>query len=297
MALPYDEGKAFIRDPKNYPHDAFGADTGGRTIPHTGIDISPITRGDTTVNVRSVWGGTVVEAGFDKESGNYVIIHENDGAFWGYGHNSVNLVTSGVVKAGQPIARLGATGGAKGVHCHIWRATNLAAARRIVHGFTNYKSGRTTAQWAASMGGLTDPLPHIYKSLEVKEDEMLPDERNAVLSTWKAVFHGGGDAGPRSILARLDDIEAKSFGSQKVSRKRGVFRQPEDDKTYNISAIQELADIKTVVIELLDRLETIENADKKLDTPASMVNVDVDDALLGRIAKAVADELHKRSAE
>ncbi|MGW1678625.1 hypothetical protein [Saccharopolyspora sp. NPDC002376] len=35
---------------------------------------------------------------------------------------------------------------------------------------------------------------------------MQPDERNALLGVHGAVFHGG-DAGPKSIIKRLDDIE------------------------------------------------------------------------------------------
>jgi hypothetical protein len=174
MALPYEQGKAFIRTPDRYPHDAFGAATGGRTIPHSGIDVTPARKGDTSAFILSVNGGIVREQGWDKEAGNYVIIEENDGGFWGYGHNSKNLVPAGTrVKAGQRIANFGMTGGAKGVHCHIWRAKTLAAARRIVHGYVNLKKSLTTKAWADGMG-LTDPLPYIQKASSASPSKPTP---------------------------------------------------------------------------------------------------------------------------
>jgi len=156
-------------------------------MPHTGIDVTPARKGDTSVEILSVYGGNVVETGHDPEAGLYVLVYERDGHFWGYGHNSRNLVSKGDrVSEGEPLALIGATGGAKGVHCHIWRAPTLEAARRVVHGLTNLKRGRTTAAWAASMGGLTDPHPAILASLvkapaatpaksaaELEEDELM----------------------------------------------------------------------------------------------------------------------------
>lgn len=161
MGYPYDPASSFIRDPKHYPHDAFGADTGGRTMPHSGTDISPKKRGDTSAPVLAPISGEIIRQGFDREAGNYQIIAGDDGRFWGLGHHSVREVRGGRVERGDRIARMGATGGAFGVHVHIWVATNLDAAERIVVGYVNYRKGRTVAQWAASMGGLVDPYPLI----------------------------------------------------------------------------------------------------------------------------------------
>lgn len=38
---------------------------------------------------------------------------------------------------------------------------------------------------------------------------LTPEQDNAVMSTWIATFFGGGDAGPKSIIKRLEDIEAE----------------------------------------------------------------------------------------
>lgn len=40
-------------------------------------------------------------------------------------------------------------------------------------------------------------------------DEMNDEQNNALMSVYKATFLGGGDAGPKSIIQRLTDIENK----------------------------------------------------------------------------------------
>ena len=53
---------------------------------------------------------------------------------------------------------------------------------------------------------------NIYGYLRPKAnpgDEMTPDQNNALMSVYKATFFGGGDAGDKSILQRLVDIEEK----------------------------------------------------------------------------------------
>lgn len=41
------------------------------------------------------------------------------------------------------------------------------------------------------------------------EDEMNDEQNNALMSVYKATFFGGGDAGDKSIIQRLTDIEKK----------------------------------------------------------------------------------------
>lgn len=54
----------------------------------------------------------------------------------------------------------------------------------------------------------TTDRPDIGQHPRPQENDLQPDERNALLAVHGAVFHGGGDAGPKSIIKRLDDIEA-----------------------------------------------------------------------------------------
>lgn len=173
MTFTFQQGKSFIRDKARYPHDAFGAITGGRTIPHSGADQTPIPRGSTAGDVQAFVGGIVVAEGFDKEAGWYVIIEGDDGRWWGYGHSSWNYVKVGwPVKATQGIARFGATGGVTGVHSHIWVAVDLASALRIVFGYVAYRKGNlaSLAAWSKFMG-LVDPEPLIMKAAKKAEAE------------------------------------------------------------------------------------------------------------------------------
>jgi glycoside hydrolase-like protein len=54
----------------------------------------------------------------------------------------------------------------------------------------------------------TTDRPDIGQHPRPQENDVQPDERNALMTMHGAVFHGGGDAGPKSIIRRLDDIEA-----------------------------------------------------------------------------------------
>lgn len=181
MVYPIDTATSFVRDPVRYAHDAFGHfggdDVGIRTpcfrkMPHSGIDVSPKRSGDTSAPVLAPIGGTIVETGSDVEAGLYHLIDGDDGTAWGLGHHSAFVRRSGRVELGDVVARMGMSGGARGVHCHVWRAESMAAARRIVTGLTNYRNGRTVAQWAASMGGLLDPYPH-YAAAIAAEDRRI----------------------------------------------------------------------------------------------------------------------------
>ncbi|MBB5153288.1 glycoside hydrolase domain-containing protein [Saccharopolyspora phatthalungensis] len=53
----------------------------------------------------------------------------------------------------------------------------------------------------------TTSRPDIGQHPRPREQDVQPDERNALLTMHGAVFHGGADAGPKSIIKRLDDME------------------------------------------------------------------------------------------
>lgn len=89
--------------------------TVGGTNMHYGIDID----GDTGDPIVAAAAGTVTHAGWMGGFGNLVII-ERDATEWYYAHASELLVRVGdVVAAGDPIARVGATGRVTGSHLHF----------------------------------------------------------------------------------------------------------------------------------------------------------------------------------
>ena len=83
---------------------------------HTGLDIA-VPAG---TPIRAAYGGTVRLVGEDGRSGKYVTLSHDDGYETFYCHCSETLVTEGtVVRAGEAVARVGATGWATGPHLHF----------------------------------------------------------------------------------------------------------------------------------------------------------------------------------
>lgn len=113
--------------PLGYPIEQGGRTTSGfgpRRSPfgtasasyHNGIDIA----GSYGSRVFSIADGTVSYAGWRGGYGWFVIVDHKNGYQTAYGHNSKLLVYSGQkVKAGQPVALMGNTGRATGVHVHF----------------------------------------------------------------------------------------------------------------------------------------------------------------------------------
>lgn len=113
LLLPPDE-------PFSWPVDGGVARSGfglrhGRL--HAGLDISAPGGSD----VHAARDGSVVYSGHGFQGyGNVVMIDHSDGFVTVYAHNSKNLVTEGdQVVRGQTIAKVGATGNARGSHCHF----------------------------------------------------------------------------------------------------------------------------------------------------------------------------------
>lgn len=166
MAYPIDPSEGFVRTPSKYPHDAFGADTGGRVRPHTGLDTTP-----TVANARNraVVSGVVTRTGYSQYVGNYVEIRDAKGRYWLTFHQRQNLVKPDAIVAENAVIGYtgntggsGALGSAKiGVHNHTSLCATQAAATRLITGQVRarYKN-ETTAQWAADRG-LLDPWPII----------------------------------------------------------------------------------------------------------------------------------------
>jgi murein DD-endopeptidase MepM/ murein hydrolase activator NlpD len=98
--------------------NAFGAPRAGHT--HQGHDVlAPV--GTLLVAAR---GGRVSQRAFQGAAGHYVVIQTNDGFDHVYMHlQAPAIVTVGqVVRAGQPIGRVGCTGTCSGAHLHfeVW---------------------------------------------------------------------------------------------------------------------------------------------------------------------------------
>ena len=84
--------------------------------PHPGVDIA-VPRG---TPIHAAGGGTVADAGFDREYGQFVLVQHPSGYQTMYGHASRLLVRSGdQISAGQVIALSGSTGRSTAPHLHF----------------------------------------------------------------------------------------------------------------------------------------------------------------------------------
>jgi hypothetical protein len=83
---------------------------------HAGVDLPAVSG----TPVLAGQGGYVVFSGLYGDYGQAVVIDHGHTLFTLYGHNSERLVSAGqYVQAGQPIARVGATGRVTGPHLHF----------------------------------------------------------------------------------------------------------------------------------------------------------------------------------
>ncbi|HXF95674.1 MAG TPA: M23 family metallopeptidase [Gemmatimonadales bacterium] len=108
--------------PRHWPLDVAGHVTRGQVGPgapgeqHEGIDIA-VAEG---TPVRAAGGGTVREAGADRDYGLFVLLRHPEGYETMYGHASRLLVREGdVVPAGQVIALSGSSGRSTAPHLHF----------------------------------------------------------------------------------------------------------------------------------------------------------------------------------
>ena len=83
---------------------------------HTGLDFN----GNTGDPIVAVAGGTVTSVGYDGSYGNKTVITLDDGTEIWYCHqNSYNVSEGDVVRAGELIGTIGATGHVTGSHLHL----------------------------------------------------------------------------------------------------------------------------------------------------------------------------------
>lgn len=89
-----------------------------------------------------------------------------------------------------------------GVGSWYWRCgTKPSVADQQWTHFWQRNTGVTQEAVAGITVDINDQL------LPVGGDDMTPDQNNMLASIWNAVFFGGGDAGPESIIRRLEKIE------------------------------------------------------------------------------------------
>ncbi len=106
----------------------------GEMATHNGVDIS-VERG---TPVHAAGKGTVKEAGFNAQDGNFVRIDHGSGQETFYAHcQNVLVKISDEVKRGQTIATVGSTGRATGPHLHFEFLVNGVATDPLVFGDTN----------------------------------------------------------------------------------------------------------------------------------------------------------------
>jgi murein DD-endopeptidase MepM/ murein hydrolase activator NlpD len=69
--------------------------------------------------IHAVGDGKIIFEGWDGAYGNKIAIQHPDGTVTWYAHMSAFVVTSGNVKAGQVIGKIGSTGNTTGPHLHL----------------------------------------------------------------------------------------------------------------------------------------------------------------------------------
>ena len=92
----------------------FGA-TGLWSSVHTGQDFAA----PYGTPVRAVGDGRIIFASYEGSYGNKIVVEHLDGSVTWYAHLSSFVRTSGIVKAGDVIGRVGSTGNSTGDHLHL----------------------------------------------------------------------------------------------------------------------------------------------------------------------------------
>lgn len=69
--------------------------------------------------VRAIGDGKIIFASYDGAYGNKIVVEHTDGTVSWYAHMAAFLQTSGTVKAGDVIGRVGSTGNSTGDHLHL----------------------------------------------------------------------------------------------------------------------------------------------------------------------------------
>jgi hypothetical protein len=104
----------------------------GRSDFHPGIDFN----GEKGADILAVAGGVISYSGQRPGYGNVVEIDHGNGYMTRYAHNSANLSQVGdAVRAGDLIAKMGATGRATGTHVHleVWLNGRLVNPSQYIH--------------------------------------------------------------------------------------------------------------------------------------------------------------------
>lgn len=161
---PLPEGKAEIPEGAEmiWPVDStqinnsFGdrAKPGGEgVVTHTGVDIGDMEKG---TPVYAAGKGTVKEAGFNAQNGNFIRIDHGRGQETFYAHCEKLLVKTGdAVALGQTIATVGSTGQSTGPHLHFEFLVNGVATDPLAFSDENWGS----------------PVKPFYASVGVPKDE------------------------------------------------------------------------------------------------------------------------------
>lgn len=110
------EARSWVAPTSNYRITAtFGS--GGRrwSNGHTGLDFAA----PAGTPVRAASSGTIISAGYDGAYGNKIAVQHADGTVTWYCHLSAMVRTTGAVRTGEEIGRVGTTGNSSGPHLHL----------------------------------------------------------------------------------------------------------------------------------------------------------------------------------
>ncbi len=133
---------------------------GPSSAEHNGVDIAGMERG---APVYAAAAGTVEDAGFNAQDGNYVRLDHGNGLETFYAHcQSLRVKTGDTVTLGQTIAAIGSTGRSTGPHLHFEILVNgepQDPAAYYQAGFSDYTA------WAESVAAREPVDPEAKKEL------------------------------------------------------------------------------------------------------------------------------------
>jgi len=247
MAFPVDLDQCYLIE-------TFGT-TAGRTIPHTGDDWARKRVNGKVIaeapDIRAVFAGTVVFAGWHGVAGNRVIIRYWFGLHGDYGHmRSIAVKVGQTVKESEKIGELGGTGKVTGPHLHYTQSTDL---NRLLKGVYPYwkdpKTGRVL--WAsvdawAKASGLQRPN-YAIGSQDSKANNPLEEDDMALTPEQAAALNWLGDA------ERRRRIDVALSQTDQVWARRGNFDQIPSIAAA-VKAPKASVDVDAVVDELVARL-------------------------------------------
>lgn len=217
---------------------------------HHGIDwAAPL-----NTPIKSVFKGTVVQAGWINGYGNVVVVRAPDGTYAQYSHlNEINTQVGQQLSAGQELGKMGSTGNSTGSHLDLIIARN---------GWSLNEQGKPhtkTKPWLRDGGGTAAsyrPLDPKNKALEIKGGT-LPTETPVLTDPMQ-----GAMSSISSTIQQLASLTGQTAPATNTAATNVSI--PEDEKITEVDILSNpLEDLKQTTAR---HVEAFEEPQPALDT-------------------------------